>query len=412
MAATAWTGPEVAVTGLGVVSAAGIGVATSWERVCAGLPTAATDPELAGLPVDFSCRIPDFEPQDHLDPRSLWRMDRTTQLALVAANEAIADAGLDPAVWDGARVGIVLGTSNGGGGTLEREHTRLVHEGPEWISPLVWVMAPVNMLAGSLAIELGAHGPNLVTATACASGPTAIATAAQFLRADMCDVVIAGGAEAPITPMAFAGLYQMGALSQRTTAPAQACRPFDSDRDGMVAAEGAGILVLERSADARARGARIRARIAGYGASADGYHLSAPDPTGTHAEAATRIALATAGVSPGDVDHVNAHGSSTPLNDITEGQMLRRVYGDRPAVTSTKGVTGHALGAAGAMEAAFTVLSLENGLIPPTANLECQDPEIDVDVVAGDARKAHVDVAVTNSFGFGGQNAVLVISAA
>ncbi|WP_380281600.1 beta-ketoacyl-[acyl-carrier-protein] synthase family protein [Kitasatospora purpeofusca] len=400
---------EIAVTGLGLVSPAGLGVARNWERVLSGAPTAARDPELAGLPVDISCRAADYRAEEHFEAARAWKLDRVSQLALVAAREAVADAGLDPGTWDGARVGVVMGTSMGGMGTLEAEHRKTLEEGPGWISPLVWVMAPVNMIAAYLAIELGAQGPNLVTATACASGPTAVGTARHLLASGACDIVVAGGADAPVTHLTMAGLAQMGALSRRVDDPGAASRPFDSGRDGMVVAEAAGVLVLERVADARARRARVRARVLGYGASADAHHPSAPHPGGEGAERALRAALADAGLGTDQVDHVNAHGSSTPLNDVTEARVLRRVLGERPVVTSTKGVTGHALGAAGAIEAAYTVLALEDGLVPPTANLESLDQRIEVDVVAKEARSTPLEVAVTNSFGFGGQNGVLVL---
>ncbi|NYI04903.1 beta-ketoacyl-[acyl-carrier-protein] synthase family protein [Allostreptomyces psammosilenae] len=405
-------GPDIVVTGLGAVSAAGIGTEENWRGVRSGRSAVATDPELAGLPVDISCRVPEYDVDGLIGWQEARRIDRTTQLAIVAAHEALADAGLDPKTWDGARVGVVMGTSNGGAGTMEREYVTFVKEGHEWVSPLVGVTAPMNMLAGYLAIHLGAFGPNLVTATACASGPTALGTARMLLRSGACDVVVAGGAEAPLTQMSMSALHQMGALSKRTDDPAAACRPFDAGRDGMVAAEGAGVLILERAEDARARGARRRARLAGYGASADGYHLSAPDPSGAGAERAIRMALADADLAPGDIDHVNAHGSSTPLNDLTEGRVIGRVYGDRVAVTSTKGVVGHALGAAGALESVYTVLALEHGEVPPTANLEQQDKEIEVDVVAGAARPVPIRAASTHSFGFGGQNAVIVFDSA
>ncbi|MGW0191132.1 beta-ketoacyl-[acyl-carrier-protein] synthase family protein [Streptomyces sp. NPDC003362] len=400
---------EIAVTGLGLVSPAGLGVGQNWERVLSGESTAATDPQLEGLPVDISCRAGAYDPEAHFEPSKLWKLDRVTQLALVAAREAVSDAGLDPETWDGARVGVVLGTSMGGMASLEAEHRKMLEEGAAWISPLVWVMAPVNMIAAYVAIELGAKGPNMVTATACASGPTAVGTARQLLASGACDIVIAGGADAPITTMTMAGLAQMGALSRRTGEPAAASRPFDAARDGMVVAEAAGVLVLERLEDATARRARVRAKVLGYGASADAHHPSAPHPEGEGVERALRAALADAGLGGGDIDHVNAHGSSTPLNDVTEARVLRRVLGERPLVTSTKGVTGHALGAAGAIEAAYTVLALEHGVVPPTANLDSQDQQIEVDVVAKEPRQAPLEVAASNSFGFGGQNGVLIM---
>ncbi|HET8658566.1 MAG TPA: beta-ketoacyl-[acyl-carrier-protein] synthase family protein [Micromonosporaceae bacterium] len=404
--------PEVVVTGLGLVTPAGIGVATSWARILRGEPTAARDPALAGLPVDFSCRVPGFHAQELVGRRLAWRTDRYTQLAVVAAREAVADAGLDPAGWDGARVGVVVGNALGGTETFERQQRVLRDEGADQVSAMVIPMMGVSMVAGYLAIDARATGPNLVTGTACASGTTAIGTALHLLRAGACDVVLAGGTEASLSPTVIAGFAQMGALSRRSADPAAASRPFDVDRDGFVPAEGAGMLVLERLADARARGARVRARLAGYGASADAYHATSPDPAGAGVERAIRRALADAGVAPGEVDHVNAHGTSTPLNDVAEAAVLRRVFGTRPAVTSVKGVTGHPLGGAGAIEAACTVLSVQHGVVPPTANLCRPDPRVECDVVAEAPRAMPVRVAVSNSFGFGGQNAVLVLSAA
>ena len=268
-----------------------------------------------------------------------------------------------------------------------------------------------NMAAGHIAMDFGAHGPNLATATACASGATAIGYALDLLRVGRCDIVIAGGTEAGITPLSIAGFNNMTALSTRRDDPTAASRPFDAGRDGFVAAEAAGVLVLERVADADARGVRTYAKLAGYGASADGHHVTAPDPQGAGGEMAVRAALADAGLEPGDIDHVNAHGTSTPLNDVSEARMIARVLGDRPAVTSTKGVTGHALGGAGAIEAAFSALSLHHQVIPPTANLDSQDPEIQIDVVSKAPRETKVEAVISDSFGFGGQNAVLAFTA-
>ena len=403
---------RVAVTGLGLVTPAGIGVEASWSGVLSGASAAATDPALAGLAVDMSCRVPGFDASALLGAKAARRLDRFVQLALVAAREAVADAGLDPQSWDGARVGVVIGCGMGGAATWETNHRRMLEMGPDKISALLIPMLVPNMVAGQLAMEFGALGPNLVTATACASGATAIGVARDLLRSGACDVVLTGGTEAGLTPLSIAGFAQMGALSTRTDDPATASRPFDVERDGFVAAEAAGVLVLERDADARSRSARRRALLAGYGASADGYHVTAPDPDGAGSARALRTALADAGVSPDEVDHVNAHGTSTPLNDVSEAKMLRRELGAGAAVTSTKGVTGHALGAAGAIEAAFTVLTIEHGVIPPTANLVSQDPEIDLDVVAKAPREQRVEVAVSDSFGFGGQNAVLAFTAA
>ncbi|HEV2779906.1 MAG TPA: beta-ketoacyl-[acyl-carrier-protein] synthase family protein [Actinophytocola sp.] len=403
---------DAAVTGLGLVTPGGIGVPASWNAILAGASTAASDPELAGMPVDFTCRVPGFDADELLGRRVAWRLDRYVHLALVAAREAIADSGLDPREWDGSRVGVVMGNALGGVRTFEEQHCALLREGAKAVSSMLIPMMGVNMVAGYIAIDCGARGPNLVTTTACASGTTAIGTARELIRTGRCDVVIAGGAEAGLTRPILAGFTRMGALSRRIREPALASRPFDRDRDGFVAAEGAGVLVLERMDHANARRARVRARVVGYGASADAHHATAPDPSGAGVEKAIRMALHDAGIEPREVDHVNAHGTSTPLNDVTEARAVCRVFPGRPAVTSIKGVTGHSLGAAGAIEAACTVLSIEQGTIPPTANLDRQDPDIDLDVVSNRPRAQRISVAASNSFGFGGQNAVLVLAAA
>jgi beta-ketoacyl-acyl-carrier-protein synthase II len=402
----------VAITGIGLVTPAGTGVKENWDRLGSGLSSAATDAALHGLPVDFDCRVPEFDAAALLGGFEARQLERFVQLAVVAARQALDDAGWDPALWDGARVGVVLGNSLGGAGALEQQHIALRESGPHRVSPLTIPMYMVNMVAGYVAIDVGAKGPSLVTATACASGTTAVGTARELLRSGACDIVLAGGTESALTPAVMAGLTRMGALSRNTAAPAHACRPFDAGRDGFVAGEGAGVLVLERAVDAQARGAQVRAVVRGYGAATDAHHATAPEPGGRGIEQALRTALADAGVGPSDVDHVNAHGTSTPMNDVTEGRMLRRVLGTRPAVTSTKGVTGHTLAAAGALEAAFTALAIEHGSVPPTANLQRLDPELEIDVVTGRPRDLPVEVAVSTSLGFGGHNAALVLTAA
>jgi len=406
------TSAPVAVTGLGLLTPAGIGVEASWEGVLAGQSKAAKDPALEGVAVDFSCRVPGFDAEAQLGRKASRRLDRFVQLALVAAREALSDAGLDPSTWDGARVGVVIGCGMGGAATWEAQHARMLAQGPDQVSPLLIPMLVPNMVAGHLAMEFGALGPNLVTATACASGATAIGVARDLLRGGACDIVLTGGTEAGLTPLSIAGFAQMGALSRRVDDPAAASRPFDIGRDGFVAGEAAGILVLERADAAEARRAPVRAYLAGYGASADGHHITAPDPDGAGAARAMRAALADAGLTPADITHVNAHGTSTPLNDAAEARTVKAVIGDHPSVTSTKGVTGHSLGAAGAIEAAFTVLTVQHGLVPPTANLDAQDPEVDLDVVAKAPREQRVTAAMSDSFGFGGQNAVLIVTPA
>ncbi|MEV8129244.1 beta-ketoacyl-[acyl-carrier-protein] synthase family protein [Streptomyces sp. NPDC085944] len=404
------TDRSVAVTGLGLVTAAGLGVDATWEGVLRGGSAGAKDDRLAGLPVDIACAVPGLDPARHVDRRSRLVHDRFVQLAIVAAREAVADAGLDPQTWDGARVGVVVGCGLGGVSTWETQHRRLLERGPEAVSALLVPMLVPNMAAGHLAMDLRALGPNLVTATACASGGTALGTAARLLQDGTCDIVVAGGSEAGVSPLMVTGFAQMGALSRRIEEPAAASRPFDADRDGFVIGEGSGMLVLERPADAEARGATVRARLVGHGASADAHHVTAPDPEGAGAQRAMEAALAQAGVTGRDIDHVNAHGTSTPLNDAVEAAVLGRLLGDGATVTSAKGVLGHTLGAAGAIEAALTVLSVERSTVPPTANLRRQDPAVDLDVVAGAPREQKVELAMSNSFGFGGQNAVLVFA--
>lgn len=403
---------DIAVTGLGLVTPAGIGEAANWAAITAGTPTASADPALAGLPVDFSCRVPDFDPNAEFGRKAAWRLDRFAQLAMAAARQAVASAGLDPATWDGARVGVVLGNSLGGSTTFERQHGTLIEGGPDYVSPLTVPMSMVNMVAGYVAIDVRASGPSLVTATACASGSTAIGLARDLLRSGACDVVLAGGTESALSPTVMAALHNMGALSSGDGDPRTASRPFAADRNGFVAAEGAGVLVLERPADARARGARIRANLSGYAATSDAHHVTAPDPSGRSAANAVRAALADAGIPADEVAHVNAHGTATPLNDAAEARVLSGVLSHGPLVTSTKGVTGHTLAAAGAIEAAYTVLTIENGLVPPTANVTAVDERLGVNLVTGAAKSERIDVAVSNSFGFGGHNSVLVLTAA
>jgi len=403
----------IAITGIGLVTPAGIGVESAWNGVLSGRSAAAKDPNLAGIPIDISCRVADFDADTLLGRKAARRLDRFVQLGLVAAREAVADSGLDPETWDGARVGAVIGCGMGGTPVWEAQHRTMLERGPERVSPMLIPMMIPNMVAGHIAIEFGANGPNLVTATACTSGATAIGVARDLLRTGACDVVITGGSEAAVTPLSIAAFGQMHALSGRVDDPAAASRPFDVDRDGFVAAEAAGILVLERADDAAARGAAVHGRLIGYGASADAHHITAPDPDGVGVGLAIKAALDDAGIGPSEVDHINAHGTSTPLNDVAESRVIRRVFGaDAPPVTSTKGVTGHSLGAAGAIEAAFSVLSIKHGVLPPTANLDAQDPEIDLDIVSKEPRTADAEVVMSNSFGFGGQNGVLVLARA
>lgn len=404
---------DAAVTGLGVISPAGIGARATWDGLLTGRSTAARDVELAGLPVDISCRVPDFDTAALVGRKSAWRLDRFVAMALLAARHAVADAGLgNPADWDAARVGVVMGTGTGSMERYPAEFAKLAAGRPLDISPLAITRSVPNMAAAEIALDLAVTGPNFAVSTACASGSSALGIARDLLRAGTCDIVLAGGAESACHAIPAACFHRMGALSRRTEDPARACRPFDARRDGFVLAEGAAVLVLERPAHAQARGARPRAHLAGYGASCDAYHYAAPEPDGRGAAAALTAALADAGAAPGDIGHINAHGTGTRRNDLAEAKALRSAFPEPPAVTSLKGALGHAIGAAGAIEAAVTVMSLQRDTIPPTANHEDTDLDIDLDIVAKAPRTTAQSAAASLSMGFGGQNAALVFRSA
>lgn len=408
---------DIVVTGVGLVTPAGRGAAEAWAGVLAGAPAAGPDPELeaAGIPVTISCRVPAFDADAELGRGASRRLDRYVHLALLAGREAVESAGLklgddaDPELT--GRVGIVLGCGIGGVLSWEEQHANFIQG--RRVSPLLIPRMLSNMAPGQLAIEFGTHGPNFAVNTACAAGATAVHVARDLLRSGTADIMLAGGVEAGITPLSAAAFAQMGALSRRNDRTAS--RPFDAERDGFVLGEGSGVLVLERAADARTRGAVPLAVLAGAGSSADAHHQTAPPEDGAGAVLAMARALADAGLDAADVDHINAHGTSTPLNDRAEALAVRKLFGsaaDGVTVTSTKGVTGHLLGAAGGVEAAFAVLAIRDGIVPPTANLNRLDDAVDLDVVHGKPRPGRVRVALSNSFGFGGQNEALLFAAA
>lgn len=398
------------VTGMGLVCPAGLDVASSWDAMLAGVGKAARDPELEGIRVDFSARVPsEFDPVGVLG-RQARKLERFVLLALVALKEAMASSELDTNAWDPSRVGVVMGCGIGGAPIWDAQHDVLRERGSDRVSPHLIPRLISNMVSGHISMELGSTGPNLVTATACASATTAIGTALDLLRTGRCDVVIAGGAEAAITPLSVAGFDNMTALSRNGADPSKASRPFDKDRDGFVIAEAAGLLVLETPEHAQARGAKTLGKVAGYGASADAFHTTAPHPEGLGAAQAVEAALRDAGLSAQDIQHVNAHGTSTPLNDKAESLMIAQTLGDHVAVTSSKGVTGHSLGAAGAVEAVLTIKAIQEGMVPHTANCDNLDPEVACDVVTGSPRSVEINAALSNSFGFGGQNAVLAFT--
>lgn len=412
---------EIVVTGVGIISPSGRGREAAFAGVLSGRSAVAVDDKLVsmGTPVTLACRVPDFDPDEELGRGAARRLDRFTHLAVIAAREAVAHAGLSGdeeliTAVNPDRVGIVIGSGIGGAETWAEEYPRYLEKGPARTSPMFIPRMLSNTAAGTIAIRTGARGPNMTVNTACAAGASAMHVARDMLRAGAADVMIAGGVEAGITALSVSAFAQMGALTKNPD-PATASRPFDVDRDGFVIGEGAGVVILETREHAVKRGATPLATLLGAGASADAFHATAPPDDGGGAVLAISRAVADAGIALSNVGHVNAHGTSTPLNDVAESRALRAVFGahtDNLVVTSTKGVTGHTLGAAGAIEAIFAIASLHAQLVPPTANLQNQDPNIALDVVSKTAREHTFDVALSTSMGFGGQNAALLFAGA
>jgi len=368
--------------------------------------------DAADYPTRFAGEVRDFDATQYMDRKDARRFDRFVQYAWAAARMALEDAGLDPSRVDGERMGVLIGSGIGGIEVLEEQVRVLAEKGPSRVSPFLVPMMIPDMAAGYVSIQTGAKAHNACTVTACASGANAVGDSARIIERGDADVMITGGTEASVTPVALAGFSAARALSTRNDDPQRASRPFDKLRDGFVLAEGAGILILESLEHAQARGARIYGEVAGYGCTGDAYHITQPAPEGEGAYRALRKALEDAGVAPGEVDYINAHGTSTEYNDYFETLAIKRALGEaayRVPISSTKSMTGHLLGAAGAVEAIICLLAMERGLIPPTINYEVPDPNCDLDYVPNAARPAQVDVAVSNSFGFGGHNAVLVL---
>ncbi len=401
------------ITGLGMVSSLGLTVEETWTSLIAGRSGAGpiTQFDSTGYGVDFACEVKGFEPTDWVDRRSTKRMDRYTQLGLAAARQAEADAGLAIAPI-AERVGAAVATGIGGLKSFEACMENLLERGPDRTSPFAIVQIIPNLAAGWVSMELGTRGPLLSGSAACAASNMAIGDSMDAIRLGRADAMICGGAESPVTRVGIAGFNAMRALSRRTSDPEGASRPFDLDRDGFVMGEAAAMLVVEELEHARSRGARIHAELLGYGVSSDAAHVSEPDPTGENPARAITMALADAGVAPAEVGYVNAHATSTPIGDSAETRVLKLALGEDNAyatpVSGTKGATGHCLGAAGAVEAIFSILALQRGILPPTINRETPDPSCDLDVVPNEAREAELEVAISNSFGFGGHNACVV----
>ena len=408
--------PRVVVTGMGAVTPLGLDVTTTWQAVIAG--QSGVKPITTFDTTDFPCRIAgevqDFQPTDFIDAKEARRIDRFVQFGLVATQEAMRTSGLEIAGEQADRVGVYLGTGIGGLITLTEQFHVLDTRGPRRLSPFFVPMMIADMAAGQISIATGARGPNLGIVSACASGAHAIGEAFEVIRRGDADVMITGGTEGAITPIGLAGFCAARALTKRNDDPEGASRPFDAQRDGFVPAEGAGILVLENLECATARGAPIYAELVGYGASADAFHITLPPEEGYGARKAMEVALRKAGLTPADLDYINAHGTSTEANDRVETAAVRSLCGDdaeRVAISSTKSMIGHALGAAGGIEAIVTIKAIIEDVVPPTINYEQPDPACDLDYVPNTARHQSVRVAMTNNFGFGGHNASLVFQA-
>ena len=404
---------RVVVTGMGLVVPIGIGVETAWKNACEGKSGIGRltrfDPE--GFDTRIAAEVKGFNPELYIEKKEVKKMDLFIQYALAAAKEAVEDSRLSITPENGDRIGVIVGTGLGGLPTIEKYHQILMERGPGRISPFFIPMLVANLAAGQIAIQYGAKGPNICLVTACATGGHCIGDAFRAIVYGDADAVIAGGTEANITPLTVGGFNAMKALSTRNDEPEKACRPFEKNRNGFVIAEGAGIVILEELGFAQKRNAKIYAELIGYGYTGDAYHITAPSPDGDGAIRCMRMAIKDAGLKPEDIDYINAHGTSTQLNDLTETIAIRKVFGDhakRIPISATKSMTGHLLGAAGSTEAIFTILALRDGILPPTINYEEPDPECDLDYVPNVARRQYLNTGMSNAFGFGGTNATLI----
>lgn len=407
---------RVVITGLGVITPVGKDIPTFWNSLTTGVSGIdyVTAFDTSEYSTKIAGEIKNFNPEDFIDKKEVRRMDRFVQFAIAASKQAIANAGLNIEESNANRIGVYIGSGIGGLITLEENHTALMEKGPRRVSPFMIPMMIANMASGLVSIHTGAKGPNSAAVTACATGTHSIGDATEIIRRGHADVMIAGGSEATISRLAFAGFGNMKALSTHNDEPQKASRPFDLNRDGFVMGEGSGIVVLESLEHAQKRGATIIAEVVGYGMSGDAYHLTAPSPEGEGAARAMAEALRDAGLDATSVDYINAHGTSTDYNDKFETMAIKTVFGEHAyklAVSSTKSMTGHLLGAAGGVEAIACALAIRDGIIPPTINYETPDPECDLDYVPNEARKQPVRVTMSNSLGFGGHNASLILKA-
>jgi 3-oxoacyl-[acyl-carrier-protein] synthase II len=413
MAREALPGRRVVITGIGLVSPLGTGTAKNWKGLIEGQSGIAplTRFDFSRHRTRFGGEVKDFDALLFIERKEIRKMDLFIQFALAAAHLAVEDSGLSPGDLEGERTGTYVGSGIGGLGSIEETHKVLLAKGPDRVSPFFLVQTIINEASGQISIRYRAKGPNSATATACSTGAHAIGDSFRMIARGEADVMICGGAEAPLTPLSLAGFNSMKAISERNDEPHRASRPFDAERDGFVMGEGAGVLIIEELGRALRRDARIYAEIIGYGMSSDAYHVAAPAPDGDGAVRVMRNALGDAGVPPEEVDYINAHGTSTPFNDKTETLAVKTVFGagaSKIGISSTKSMTGHLLGAAGGLEAGITALSLTHQIMPPTINYEVPDPDCDLDYVPNTARRAEIRYALTNSFGFGGTNGSLL----
>jgi 3-oxoacyl-[acyl-carrier-protein] synthase II len=406
---------RIVITGIGVITSLGLDVNSFWSGVVNGKSgiSLIESFDTSDYDTKIGAEVKNFHPTNYMEKKEARRMDRFVQFAVAAAKQAVEDSKLEINEDNTERVGVLIGSGIGGMETFEKQAQNLIEKGPRRVSPFFIPMIIPDMASGQVSIATGARGPNLTTVTACASGTHALGEAYRIIKNNDADVMIAGGSEATITRLALAGFSSVGALSRRNDEPEKASCPFDAERDGFVMGEGAGILILEELQTALGRGAKIYAEIVGYGLSGDAYHITAPHPEGIGAASAMQRAVQEAGWKPEQVDYINAHGTSTKQNDLLETKAIKKVFGDyayKLAVSSTKSMTGHLLGAAGGIEAIITALALKNGIIPPTTNYENPDPDCDLDYVPLEARTKQISYALSNSFGFGGHNAALALA--
>lgn len=405
---------RVVITGMGMVTPLGLSVRENWDNILAGKSGIGplTKFDLPDFPVKIAGEVKNFNPEDYIDKKEVRKMDPFIQFTMAATREAIEDSRLVINDSNSEKIGVIIGSGQGGITVIEQNTLKAYNGSPNRISPFFIPSAIINLASGQVAIKYKIHGPSYGVVSACSTGVHAIADGYYTIQRGDADIMLVGGSEATLVPVAMAGFANAKALSTRNGDPAKASRPFDLHRDGFVSSEGAGVLVIEELESAKRRNVNIYAEVAGFGMSTDAFHITAPDPEGLGPKLCLKNALKNANINPEDVDYINAHGTSTPLNDVTETTAVKDVFGEhayRLAISSTKSMTGHLLGAAGAVEAIYSVKAIENQVLPPTINYETPDPECDLDYVPNEPRKAKIDIALSNSFGFGGTNASVVL---